>query len=91
METQHDSSPAAAERYPDSQNVPEYLKDENHYWRFFVRYVAPGSKKLPNGSVEEWNGYFAAESSRYWKPVDINQEIRPPRSKVPAEVKKPTQ
>jgi len=86
-----DSSPAAAEQYSDSRNVPEYLKDETHYWSFFVRYVAPASKKLPNGSVEDWNGYFEAVSSRYWKPVDVNQEIRTPRSKVPAEVKKPRQ
>lgn len=85
-----DSAPAAAEKYPDSQNVPEYLKDENHYWTFLARYVAPGSKKLANGSIEHWDGYFEAESSHYWKPPKMNQEIRPPRSTVSPKVKEPT-
>jgi len=69
-----DRSATAAERHPDSINVPEYLKDPNHYWSFFVRNTG--------------QGYFEATSSRYWKPSKIN-EIRSPRSKVPAEVKKP--
>ncbi len=78
-----DPSPTAAEKYPDAQNVPEYLKDPNHYWSFFVRIVH-------NGGV--WGGdIFEAVSSHYWKPLKIDQEIRTPRSKVPAEVKKPTQ
>jgi hypothetical protein len=75
-----DQTPAAAERYPDSKNVPEYLKDPNHYWSFFVRIVH-------NGGM--WGGdIFEAVSSHYWKPLNINQEIRTPRSKGPAEVKK---
>ena len=78
-----DNSPTAAERFPDSANVPEYLKDPDHYWSFFVRIV-------PNGGT--WGGdIFEAVSSHYWKPPRIDQEIRTPRSKVPAEVKKPTQ
>ena len=77
-----DNLPTAAERFPDSVNVPEYLKDPNHFWSFFVRYVPPG-----NGQ----SGYFEAVNSHYWKPPRIDQEIRTPRSKVPAEVKKPTQ
>ena len=76
-----DPSPTAAERYPDSKNVPEYLKDPNHYWSFFVRIVH-------NGGV--WGGdIFEAVSSHFWKPLTINQEVQTPRSKVPAEVKKP--
>jgi hypothetical protein len=75
-----DGSPTAAERYPDSKNVPEYLKDPNHYWSFFVRAVDPSKGLI--------SGYFEATSSHYWKPLNINQEIRTPRSKVP-EVKKP--
>ncbi len=78
-----DNSPTAAERFPDSANVPEYLKDPDHYWSFFVRIV-------PNGGT--WGGdIFEAVSSHYWKPPRIDQEIRTPRSKAPAEVKKPTQ
>ena len=78
-----DNSPTAAERFPDSANVPEYLKDPNHYWSFFVRI-------MHNGGI--WGGdVFEAVSSHYWKPPRIGQEIRTPRSKVPAEVKKPTQ
>jgi hypothetical protein len=76
-----DRSPTAAEQYPDSMNVPEYMKDPDHYWSFFVK---PGKN--------EWGGpIFVATSSHYWKPPRIDQEIRTPRSKVPAEVKKPTQ
>ncbi len=78
-----DNSPTAAERFPDSANVPEYLKDPNHYWSFFVRIVHNGGS---------WGGdIFEAASSHYWKPLRIDKEIRTPRSKAPAEVKKPTQ
>lgn len=49
-----DYSATAAERHPDSMNVPKYLKDENHYWSFFVR--------------NSGNGFFEATNSRYWKP-----------------------
>ena len=72
--------PTAAERLPGSANVPEYLKDPNHFWSFFVRYAPPP------GELQK--GYFEAVSSHYWKPLTINQEIRTPRSKVPAEAKK---
>ena len=30
-----DTSPTAAERFPDAQNVPQYLQDSSHYWSFF--------------------------------------------------------
>jgi hypothetical protein len=76
-----DNSPTAAEQFPDSANVPEYLKDPNHYWSFFVRIAH--NKGIWGGDI------FEATSSRYWKPLNINQEIRTPRSKTPAEVKKP--
>jgi hypothetical protein len=52
-----DSSPTAAERYPDSKNVPQYLSDAKHYWSFFVRQNGP----LPSGRFESSYG-------RYWKP-----------------------
>lgn len=52
-----DTSPTAAERFPDAKNVPQYLSDAKHYWSFFVRQNAP----LPSGR-------FEASYSRYWKP-----------------------
>jgi hypothetical protein len=52
-----DSSPTAAERYPDSKNVPQYLSDAKHYWSFFVRQNGP----LPAGR-------FECSYGRYWKP-----------------------
>src|SRR6266478_6938357 len=36
-----DTSPTAAEKYPDAQNVPQYLGDSKHYWSFFVHQNAP--------------------------------------------------
>ncbi len=59
-----DTSPTAAERYPDSKNVPQYLSDAKHYWSFFVRQNGP----LPSGRFESSYG-------RYWKPgLDV---VRP--------------
>ncbi|MDX6446270.1 MAG: hypothetical protein QOH71_3344 [Blastocatellia bacterium] len=52
-----DSSPTAAERFPDAKNVPQYLSDARHYWTFFVRQNGP----LPAGR-------FESSFSRYWKP-----------------------
>lgn len=52
-----DSSPTAAERFPDARNVPQYLSDSKHYWSFFVHQNAP----LPAGRFESSYG-------RYWKP-----------------------
>jgi hypothetical protein len=52
-----DSSPTAAERFPDAKNVPQYLSDAKHYWSFFVHQNAP----LPAGR-------FESSYSRYWKP-----------------------
>ena len=49
-----DESPTAAERFPDAQNVPEYLKDSDHYWSFFVKNTG--------------RGYFDAYYGRFWKP-----------------------
>jgi hypothetical protein len=49
-----DNSPTAAERFPDAQNIPQYLKDANHYWSFFVRNTG--------------SGYFESSHSRFWQP-----------------------
>src|SRR5207244_12636677 len=58
-----DTSPTAAERFPDAQNVPQYLADAKHYWSFFVRQNAP----LPFGR-------FEASYGRYWKPFLSNED-----------------
>ena len=52
-----DNSPTAAERYPDSKNVPQYLSDAKYYWSFYVHQNGP----LPSGR-------FESSYSRYWKP-----------------------
>lgn len=52
-----DTSPTAAERYPDAQNVPVYLKDTNHYWSFFV--------------YNTDQGYFQITSNKFWRPLQI--------------------
>lgn len=49
-----DTSPTAAERFPDAQNIPLYLKDPNHYWSFFVKNTG--------------RGYFESSQNRFWKP-----------------------
>ena len=56
-----DDSPTAAERFPDSQNVPKYMKDINHYWSFFVRNTG--------------NGYFEAKTGHYWKPTKLIPDV----------------
>ena len=67
-----DTSPTAAERYPDAQNIPQYLADASHDWSFFVRQNAP----LPSGRFE------APDAGRYWKPPLSGQDIvRPIDSK----------
>ena len=50
-----DHSPTAAERYPDAQNVPQYLTSSDHYWSFFV--------------YNTNNGYLQTTSQRYFKPL----------------------
>jgi hypothetical protein len=49
-----DSSPTAAETYPDAQTIPAYLKDPNHYWRFYVA--------NPSGA------FFEASGNGFWRP-----------------------
>jgi hypothetical protein len=50
-----DTSPTAAETFPDAANIAAYLKDERHYWSFFVS--------------DSGNGYLQATSSKYFKPT----------------------
>jgi hypothetical protein len=61
-----DTSPTAAEKYPDAQNVPKYLSDAKHYWIFFVRQTRP----LPQGQ-------FQASNGRAWKPGKENEVVIP--------------
>lgn len=49
-----DSSPTAAERYPDAQTIPAYLRDPNHFWRFYV--------------AEPSSTFFMATGNGFWKP-----------------------
>lgn len=57
-----DTSPTAAERFPDTQTIPAYLKDPNHYWSFF------GAKAV--------NNFFTATGHRYWKPTISGDPLR---------------
>jgi hypothetical protein len=60
-----DTSPTAAERFPDTQTIPAYLRDQNHYWSFF-------------GARSDGN-FFVTTGNRYWKPAP--EMIRPVDSK----------
>lgn len=57
-----DQSPTAAERYPDAQNVPQYLTDSYHYWSFWVYNTS--------------NGYLQATGQRYFKPLKTPPKSR---------------
>jgi hypothetical protein len=68
-----DKSPTAAERYPDALNVPEYMKNPNHYFSFFV--------------YNTGQFYLLATSSKYWKPptgVRVQRKPDPTEAKSTA-------
>lgn len=71
-----DRSPTAAERYPDAQNVPQYLSNSDRYWTFWV--------------YNTNNGYLQATGNKYFKqlividPKDI--KILPPGRDRPSNV-----
>jgi hypothetical protein len=70
-----DRSPTAAERYPDANTIPQYLKSEDHYWSFFV--------------YNTGRGYLQATGHGVWKvPVLKVVPIDRDRRGVPA-LKKP--
>lgn len=52
--SQVDTSPTAAERFPDAQTIPAYMYDPKHYWSFF--------------GVTRVNNSYAAAGHKYWKP-----------------------
>ena len=52
-----DRSPTAAERYPDAQNVPQYLANAERYWTFWV--------------YNTNNGYMQATGNKYFKPLIV--------------------
>ncbi|HEY3025659.1 MAG TPA: hypothetical protein VGJ55_05880 [Pyrinomonadaceae bacterium] len=58
-----DTSPTAAERYPDAQSIPEYMKLDSHYWSFVIQNTSQNS------------GYFEAASNKYWKPTTTNENV----------------
>ena len=62
-----DTSPTAAERFPDAQSIPAYMNDTNHYWSFF------GAKPV--------NNFFVAIGHKYWKPGPIVRPADPIRLK----------
>lgn len=51
-----DTSPTAAENYPDVNTIPVYLKGEGHYWSF-------------GGITDSGRGYFVATGHGFWKPA----------------------
>ena len=57
-----DTSSTAAERFPDTQTIPAYLRDQNHYWSFF-------------GVRLEGNS-FVATGHRFWKPAIVDDLLR---------------
>lgn len=52
-----DTSPTAAERYPDARSIREYLRDPNHYWSFFI-----------TSFVRSEIAYYVAGGHGYFKP-----------------------
>ncbi len=63
-----DTSPTAAERYPDALTIPEYMKDKNRYWSFFV--------------YNTGKGYLLATYSKHFKPrIRKEDQIRIPPTK----------
>lgn len=50
-----DRSPTAAERYPDAQNLPQYLASADRYWSFWV--------------YNTTNGYLQSTRHRSFKPL----------------------
>jgi hypothetical protein len=59
-----DTSPTAAERFPDARNLPDYMSAPGHYWSFLVRQNAP----LPSGRFE------ASSAGRFWKPASQGED-----------------
>lgn len=68
-----DTSPTAAESYPDVNSIPRYLKVESHYWSF-------------GGVTDSGRGYFQAAANGYWKPRAVKpaRRIKVPGPDTPA-------
>lgn len=66
--SQVDTSPTAAETYPDARTIPVYMNDPNHYWSFF------GATPV--------NNFLTATGHSYWKPAisvgDVNRSPTEP-------------
>jgi hypothetical protein len=62
--SQVDTSPTAAERYPDARTIPAYMNDPKHYWSFF------GGRAV--------NNFFVATGHRYFSPfLDVASPVNP--------------
>src|SRR5688572_5467786 len=71
-----DTSPTAAERYPDARTIPEYLRNSNHYWTFHISNLvcAPANCETPGSVVLH---LFANAHGHYKKPVNLGNVPRP--------------
>jgi len=70
-----DRSPAAAEVYPDAQNMPQYLSNSDRYWSFWV--------------YNTNNNYLQATNQRYFKPLKTTPggvRVPPPAGSRPGNV-----
>ncbi|HJX92624.1 MAG TPA: hypothetical protein VJ372_19145, partial [Pyrinomonadaceae bacterium] len=65
--SQVDTSPTAAESFPDVNTIPQYLRSENHYWSFF------GAKPV--------NNFYTATGHKFWKPSLVLRPDDPLRKK----------
>jgi len=71
-----DRSPTAAERYPDAQNLPQYLSNSEHYWTFWVyntgqRYLQSTSQRVFKVLKAPPGGRFPLPS----KPGNVNESF----------------
>jgi len=60
-----DTTPTAAERFPDATNIPNYFMSPSHYWIFTVQ--------------ETGQGYLQATASSHWKRTPgLGDEVKRP-------------
>jgi len=59
-----DTSPTAAERYPDARSIPAYMRDPDHYWSFTIAKIL--------------NNFFEATGHQHWKTTSTGGRVKPP-------------
>jgi hypothetical protein len=62
-----DRSPTAAETSPDVDTIVNYMRDENHYWSFFVYNTTKRYTK---------ERYLQSTTHKYFKKISPRDEIR---------------